>query len=117
VKAFEDCGSESGWSDVWSFVCSPDDLPIISGNGYMLGQNYPNPFNNSTSIDFVIPVNEEVTFEILDINGKIISMHKNFYEAGLNTVTFEFMDELSNGVYLYRMTTTDFVQTKIMLIE
>ena len=118
VKAFDDCGGESDWSYVWSFMSAPNDLPIISGNEYMLGQNYPNPFNQSTTtIDFVIPVNTEVTFEILDINGKTISIQKNFYEAGMNSITFDFMDELSNGVYYYRMKTADFIQTKIMLVE
>ncbi len=118
VKAFNDCGAETAWSDVWNFVTvaedAPDYLTDVSDNGYLLGQNYPNPFNHSTSIDFIIPVDENVIFEILDINGRTISIFNDFYEAGQNSITIEFYEQLSNGVYFYRMKTTDYIQTKVL---
>ena len=117
VKAINDCDAESAWSEAWNFTGPPTYLSDISDNEYALGQNYPNPCNRTTSIDFTIPVSANVIFEILDIDGRVISVHENYYEAGLNTLTLDFNNPLRKGVYFYRMKVADFVQTKVLLIE
>jgi hypothetical protein len=120
VKASNtDCTSESDWSEIWQFTYQSgiDEITDQLANGYYLGQNYPNPFHRITSIAFKIPVSEEVIFEILDINGRTISLYKNFYEAGENSITLDFEQGISNGVYFYRMKTLRYVETRVILIE
>ena len=117
IKAFNDCDAESVWSEIWSFTGTPTYLSDITDNEYMLSQNYPNPFDHSTSIDFIIPASANVIFEVLDIDGRVISTYENYYEAGQNTFTLDFNDPLRKGVYFYRMKAADFVQTKVLIIE
>ncbi len=119
VKAFNSCGAETSWSEVWNFatIGYVNYLTDVPFNGYSLEQNYPNPFSHTTSIDFVIPFADDVIFEIVDINGRIISINKNYYQAGQNTITLEFNDQLNNGVYFYRMKASDYIRTKVLLIE
>lgn len=83
---------------------------------YSLSQNYPNPFNPSTTVNFEIPVPGIVSIRIFDISGKKVSNVINeFKEAGYHSVQFR-ADGLSSGIYFYRLTSGDFVQTRKMMV-
>ncbi|MBK7378534.1 MAG: T9SS type A sorting domain-containing protein [Ignavibacteriales bacterium] len=72
---------------------------------FTLIQNYPNPFNPITKITFEIPFQTEVRITLYDITGQEIKTLTNQkYEAGFHSVVIN-ADDLSSGVYLYRMTT------------
>ncbi len=73
--------------------------------GFILDQNYPNPFNPSTTIEFILNRPDRVTITIYDITGKAIETLLNANKAaGRHQITFD-GSHLSNGVYLYRLTT------------
>lgn len=90
-------------------------------NKFALSQNYPNPFNPATKINFEIPksVNGELSMVILhvyDVTGRMIAELVNKQmEAGYYTVDFN-AGNLSSGIYFYRLTMNDFVQTKKMVL-
>lgn len=85
---------------------------------FSLYQNYPNPFNPSTAINFDIPKRGNIKLEIFDLSGKLIEELLNEEKtAGTYSVNFN-AENLSSGVYIYKLTGTEFSQIrKMMLIK
>ncbi len=86
---------------------------------YSLEQNFPNPFNPSTTIRYSLPKTDEVTLEIFNILGQLISKYNPGYQpAGEYTYTWNASDvhnrPLSSGIYFYRLKTGEFIETKKM---
>lgn len=91
-------------------------------NDYCLYQNYPNPFNPATVIRFSIPQSGSVSLKIYDILGREVAELINAeLNAGSYSVEFnagESEGSLASGIYLYRLETNNYVQTKkLMLIK
>ncbi len=83
---------------------------------YLLKQNYPNPFNPTTTISFSIGRAEFVTLKVYDILGKeVATLFNNFLNQGNYNFDFN-ASSLSSGVYLYRLQTESFSQTKQMIL-
>lgn len=96
---------------------NPDRLPI----DYSLSQNYPNPFNPSTVIAFALPKRSRVVLEVFNILGqKVRQLVDNTLPAGNHSIVFDGLDneghELASGVYLYRIKTEEFTQSRKMLL-
>ncbi|MFH2055766.1 MAG: FlgD immunoglobulin-like domain containing protein, partial [bacterium] len=84
-------------------------------------QNYPNPFNPTTMIEFALPQAAEITLEVFNISGqKVATVTSGQYAAGYHRVSFDGRDEygapLASGIYFYRLTSSDFVETRKMLL-
>jgi FlgD Ig-like domain len=82
-------------------------------------QNSPNPFNPSTSIKFYIPNNSDVSIKIYDVLGREVTTLVNQQTtAGYHIVYWNGKDsrgeDVSSGIYLYRLTAGSFSQTKKM---
>ena len=88
---------------------------------YRLEQNYPNPFNPTTKIAFSIPKTGHVTIAVFNILGQQVAtvVDRNF-DAGTFTVSWNARNEsgvpLATGVYLYRITTSEFSTTRKMIL-
>lgn len=83
---------------------------------YSLSQNYPNPFNPTTQINFDLPEDANVKIEIFNsIGQQAAELINTRMSAGYHTVSFN-ASGLSSGVYLYKLTTPSFTQTKKMLL-
>ncbi|MEN3038280.1 MAG: T9SS type A sorting domain-containing protein, partial [Candidatus Kryptonium sp.] len=100
------------------------DIPLFANfkflneipNKFALYQNYPNPFNSSTNIEFDIPVESNVKFEVFDVKGKkIAELINGKLKAGRYSVIVNFND-LPSGVYFYRLIANDFVGVKKMVL-
>ncbi len=89
-----------------------DELP----KEILLEQNYPNPFNPSTQIQYALPMETYVTLEVFNnVGQKVMELVNGKQSAGYHTTTFD-ASGLSSGVYLYKLTTPSFIQTKKMLL-
>jgi len=85
---------------------------------FALSQNFPNPYNPSTTIGYRIPGSGVgmVRLTVHDYLGREVAVLVNerkapgSYEAKFNAAG------LSSGVYVYRLTAGDFVQSRKMLL-
>ncbi len=90
-------------------------------NKFELGQNYPNPFNPSTTIKYSIPSNikskiSHTKLAIYDILGREIVTLVNKQQApGSYEVNFE-ANNLTSGIYFYKLTSGAFVATKKLVL-
>ncbi|MDA3861897.1 MAG: T9SS type A sorting domain-containing protein, partial [Melioribacteraceae bacterium] len=84
--------------------------------GYSISQNYPNPFNPTTKIDFTLLNDGFVNLTVYDILGREVTrLIDNNVRAGEYTITFN-ANNLASGIYFYRISTTDFIEVKKMLL-
>ena len=83
---------------------------------FTLDQNYPNPFNPSTQIQYALPEATLVSLEVFNSVGQMVMELMNGKKsAGYHTATFD-ASGLSSGVYLYKLTTPSFTETRKMLL-
>jgi hypothetical protein len=112
-----------------------DNIEIIAGltakdgtgeeellpGAYSLSQNYPNPFNPSTTINFSVPAATKARVEIYNILGnRVATIFDGVAQAGDNTVVWDGNNEAgeaaATGIYFYRLTADNFVETKKMTL-
>ncbi len=81
-----------------------------------LGQNYPNPFINSTRIDYELSESSDVSFDLIDITGKIVlRADLGTMTSGKHSYNLE-TNSLEAGIYFYTIKAGNFLQTKRMTI-
>ncbi|HPR16645.1 MAG TPA: PKD domain-containing protein [Candidatus Cloacimonadota bacterium] len=87
-----------------------------------LDQNYPNPFNPETTISFTTLNSSEYTqIDIYNLKGqKVRQLVSAQLTAGPHAVVWNGTDDQGNivpsGVYIYRMKSGDFQQTRKMIL-
>ncbi len=86
-------------------------------SGFALRQNYPNPFNPSTVIEFRLPQADVVTLKVYNVLGaEVLTLLMNERTpAGMHKVTVN-AATLPSGVYLYRISTSKFTETRKMCL-
>ena len=113
-------------ASIWEFESYGTDKKqqgtnVIYPTDFALLQNYPNPFNPSTKIRYNIPSNangqiSNVVLKVYDVLGKeITTLVNEDKEAGSYEVEFEALN-LASGVYVYRIQTSEFTETKKMVL-
>ena len=81
---------------------------------FELYQNYPNPFNPETTIKFALPKTSKVELSVYNLLGeKVATLINENKEAGYHIIQFN-INNLSSGIYIYRLITTDFIKTMKM---
>ncbi len=79
-------------------------------------ENYPNPFNPVTVIRYELPQNSQVRLEVFDMLGRRVAvLVDGLIEAGTHEIPFD-ASNLASGVYLYRLTAGQVVQTRQMVL-
>lgn len=102
-------------------VTSVEEIGSPKPSVLTLEQNYPNPFNPNTTISYRLSAMKDVELTIYNTNGqKVRTLVNKRLGAGDYTIRWDGRNdsgsEVSSGVYLYRLRTGDFVQTKKMLL-
>ena len=83
---------------------------------FIVEQNYPNPFNPRTSIVIDLLEDSDVEITVYNLEGKEISrLFKGYLTSGTHKFSFD-ASELPSGVYLYKVSTPDFSNTKKMIL-
>jgi hypothetical protein len=100
----------------WPSTTGISDLGISAPNSFKLEQNFPNPFNPSTSIGFSISQRDFVTLKIYNIIGEEVKILLNeVRDPGSYQIKFDAIN-LPSGIYLYKLNTSSFSETKKMLL-
>ncbi|MBD3233616.1 MAG: T9SS type A sorting domain-containing protein [candidate division Zixibacteria bacterium] len=103
----------NGKNDEWSLSSWFDDTEEIPSEANILG-NYPNPFNAQTNITFDVPSTGKAKLEIYNLLGqKVSTLHEGNLDAGRHTVSWD-AENVSSGVYFYRLSTDDVTITRKM---
>jgi hypothetical protein len=85
-------------------------------NDFKLYQNYPNPFNPSTSIQYAIGDRQFVQIKVYDVLGaEVATLVSEYKSAGKYEVKFN-TEELSTGIYFYRLKAGEYLETKKMIL-
>ena len=83
---------------------------------YELLQNYPNPFNPVTSIEYSLLRSVNVKLTVFDINGRVVKILVN-QRQGQGTYRESFDgSNVSSGIYIYKLETDEFTDTKKMIL-
>jgi M6 family metalloprotease-like protein len=124
VKVRDTQGKYSAWSNVfYTAMVAVNGVDNQTGEidemlvHYELGGNYPNPFNSSTSVEFHLPHTESVTLKVYNLLGaevQTVFLNEKM-SAGIHKVSVK-MENLPSGIYLYKLKTNRFEQTKKMLL-
>jgi len=105
------CGNCANITIPIDYLVDVEQLTDITSE-FSLSQNYPNPFNPTTVIEFTIPRSTNVRLKIYDMLGKeVISLLNEKKQQGKYKITFD-ASNLASGVYVYRLETTEFIDTK-----
>ncbi len=100
-----------------SFTFSNEvEVNLFSVKSFTLSQNYPNPFNPSTTISFQLPDESFISLKVYDAIGtEVETIAEGKYPAGVHEVIFN-ADNLSSGLYLYRIISGDIELTRKMMV-
>jgi hypothetical protein len=112
IKHFEDIG----W--LTSLATDAPDARLVHNE---LHPNEPNPFNPQTTIRFSLQSDGPTRLEVFDVAGRRVTTLVNAsLGAGPHRVTWNGTDAggraVASGVYLYRLESGDFEQTRRMLL-
>ena len=106
---------------IYKYSIDVDNFPQEFPKSYILYQNYQNPFNPVTKIKFGIPLEGQlravnIRLMIYDALGKEVQILVN-EKLFPGNHEFEFDgNNLSNGVYYYKLETQNFTEVKRMIL-
>ncbi|MEE8417499.1 MAG: C25 family cysteine peptidase, partial [candidate division Zixibacteria bacterium] len=98
-----------------------DDERFIVPENFFISQNYPNPFNPVTTISYGLPGGADVRIEIYNILGQNVrTLVDERQAAGYRSIIWDGNDDsgnqVSTGVYFYRIEADDYHASKKMLL-
>jgi len=94
-----------------------DEIEVsILPDDFFLSQNFPNPFNPSTKISFSISKASFVKIKVYDILGEEVTLLVNEEKSPGNYEINFYAENLSSGVYFYKMQAATFSQVKKMIL-
>lgn len=83
---------------------------------FKLSQNFPNPFNPSTVISYSLPKDGFATLKVFNTAGQqVAELVNSVQSAGTYNVEFK-ANDLSSGVYYYRLDGNGLTETKKMIL-
>ncbi|HEY6906209.1 MAG TPA: T9SS type A sorting domain-containing protein [Ignavibacteriaceae bacterium] len=83
---------------------------------FIVEQNYPNPFNPRTSIIVDLREDSDVEITVYNLEGKeVAKLYKGYLTSGTHKFSFD-ASQLSSGIYLYKVSTPTYSNTKKMIL-
>jgi parallel beta-helix repeat protein len=114
------------------FTVNEKDMKSLTSDGILkikgkpttfgLSQNYPNPFNPSTTVSYQVPDDgQHVKIAVYSLTGQLVrTLVDADQRAGEYNVVWngrnDFGQQVSTGIYFFRMMANNFVSVKKMLL-
>ena len=100
------------------FAYSPEVEVVIEVPGtHVLNAAYPNPFNPRSSVSFLVAQEQAVTLTLHDATGRMV---KTLFQGSVPAQTEQWAtidgEDLSSGVYFYRLTGEYFVESQMVTL-
>ena len=114
-KITELTGEVSTWSDNQFFMVK-SLMPMPES--FSLSAAYPNPFNPTTTLNFAIPVDNEVFLSIYNLQGREVAtlISRNMH-AGYHSIVWD-ASFYASGLYFVKMMSGEYIKTqKLMLVK
>ncbi len=106
--------------DPYWFTGTPTGVKQVPAQGpakFALSNNYPNPFNPSTTINFSLAKDGNVTLNIYNVMGQLVkSVVSNAYMSKGEHNYIVNMDNFASGVYFYALRQGSNIITKKMVL-
>ncbi|NWF88268.1 MAG: T9SS type A sorting domain-containing protein [Ignavibacteriaceae bacterium] len=86
---------------------------------FTLSQNFPNPFNPSTTIEFSLPQDANLTLSVYSVNGELVTtlINGSPFTKGSYKLTFD-ASKLASGNYIYVLSNDNLkISRKMTLIK
>jgi len=83
---------------------------------YELYQNFPNPFNPVTKISYKINKEGTVSLKVYNLVGQLVRVLVEEYQTQGTYETYFDANDLTAGVYLYKLQINDYVSVKRMTL-
>jgi hypothetical protein len=94
----------------------PTSVAEANANAFTLSNNVPNPANGSTTFNYTLKSNSDVTFNVYDVTGKVVfSSNEANQSAGAHRLDMN-TSNLSNGMYFYTITVNGQTETRKMTV-
>jgi uncharacterized lipoprotein YddW (UPF0748 family) len=117
VTSFDRLHNESALAKVTYLTTGVGENIAALPHEYHLDQNYPNPFNPRTTISFTLKQTGVTTLKVYDLLGReVATLVDGVTSIGNHSITFS-GEQLSSGVYFYRVISGPFVETKKMILQ
>ena len=120
LSAIDTHENESPFSDVGPEQVTGIGDAVVPRRNF-LAQNHPNPFNPTTTIRFGLIEASHVSLQVYDAGGRLVrTLVDESRPAGPFTVEWDGRNEaaqpVASGIYFYRLTAGEFVQTRKMVM-
>ncbi len=117
-----------GWAvDKWTYNGTLPTVPVTitsviktntkTPSDFSLLQNYPNPFNPSTTIEFSVKSESEISLAIYSVTGELVTevIKNRVFQNGTYKVTLD-ASRLASGAYFYTLKTKNNQYSKKMIV-
>ena len=103
------------WNDLSLSVIN---ITKVLPDDFSLERAYPNPFNPTTTLNFTLPIEVELSITIYNLQGReVISLIDGNMDAGYHSVVWN-ADVHASGVYFVKVVVGEYISTqKLMLIK
>ena len=123
IKIIFVSSNQNSWAglweaEFWGYLKLPTNLDgdEFTAVSYILEQNYPNPFNPTTKIKVRLPQSTQMRLAIYNVVGElIVEIVNGEFASGNHEFTFD-ATGLASGMYLYRVESPEFTETKKMVL-
>jgi hypothetical protein len=92
----------------------------VAPTAFALHPAYPNPFNPFVNLSFDLPEVMNYSLRVYNVTGQLVRSFEGVGNASLNVVTWDGKDEagneVSSGVYFYKLTAGGFSATEKMVM-
>jgi hypothetical protein len=101
------------------FIAKLDNITGIAEENYSVEtiNIFPNPFSGSTTISFSLPQSQKVSFRIVDMSGRLVTiLADKIFETGENEIIWN-AKRVNSGIYFLRMETVNFSAIRKLIVE